>query len=101
MDGSEARVACASAVLAHAFQVVKEDTNKGGIKILNAKLGRHFAVSLFGKMENQAETIAISRDCMRARLPLAEEAIVVSFTFFIALAHSCSCRLPSYRSQTE
>ena len=45
------------------------------IEILNAKLGGHFAESFFGKMQKQAEAIAISRYRMRTRLPLAQQAI--------------------------
>jgi hypothetical protein len=75
VDGSEARIPCPSAVLADTFQVVKEKTNEGCIEILDAKLGRHFAELLFGKTQKQAEAITISRDCMWARLPLAQQAI--------------------------
>jgi hypothetical protein len=75
VDGSEARVACASTVFANAFQMVQEKTNKGCIEVLDAKLGGHFAESIFGKMQKQAEAIAISRDGMGARLALAEQAV--------------------------
>ena len=75
MDGPEAHIPCASAVFADTFQVVEEKTNKGRIEILDAELGRHFAESFFGKLQKQAETIAISRYRMRARLPLTKQAI--------------------------
>jgi hypothetical protein len=58
-----------------AFQVLEEKANKGRIEILDAKLGGHFAELFFGKMQKQAEAIAISRDGVRARLPLAKQAI--------------------------
>ena len=74
MDGAEARIPCPSAVLANAFEVVEEKTNKGRIEILDQKLGGHFAESFFGKMQKQAEAITISRNGMRARLPLAQQA---------------------------
>jgi hypothetical protein len=75
VDGSEARVARAGTVFANAFQVVEEKTNKGRIEVLDAELGRHFTESFFGKMQKQAEAIAISRDGMGARLALAEQAV--------------------------
>ena len=75
MDGSQACIPRASAVFANTFQVVEEKTNKRRIEILDAELGGHFAESFFGKMQKQAEAIAISRDRMRARLPLAKQAI--------------------------
>ena len=75
VDGSEARIARARTVFANAFQVVEEKTNKGRIEILDAELGGHFAESFFGKMQKQAEAIAISRYRMGARLELAKQAI--------------------------
>ena len=75
MDSSEARISRARTVLANAFQVVEEKTNKGCIQILDAKLGGHFAESFFGKMQKQAEAIAVPRDGMGARLALAEQAV--------------------------
>ena len=75
VDGSEARIPRASTVFANAFQVVEEKTNKGRIEVLDAELGGHFAESFFGKMQKQAEAIAISRDGMGARLALAEQAV--------------------------
>jgi hypothetical protein len=75
VDSSEARIPCPSAVLANTFQLVEEKTNERCIEILDAKLGRHFAESFFGKMQKQAEAITISRDRMWARLPLAQKAI--------------------------
>jgi hypothetical protein len=75
VDSSETRISRARTVLANAFQVVEEKTNKGCIQILDAKLGGHFAESFFGKMQKQAEAIAISRYRMWARLELAKQAI--------------------------
>jgi hypothetical protein len=75
VDSSEARIPGASAVFADTFQVVEEKANKGGIEILDAELGGHFAESFFGKMQEQAEAVAISRYRMWTRLPLAKQAI--------------------------
>src|SRR5215471_9508405 len=75
MDSCEARIPRARAVFAGAFQVVEEKTDKGRVKIFDAKLGGHFAESFFRKVQKQAEAIAISRDRMRTRLPLAKQAI--------------------------
>jgi hypothetical protein len=55
--------------------VIEEETNKGCIEILDAKLGGHFAESFLGKLQKQAEAIAISRDGVRTRLPLAQQTI--------------------------
>ena len=75
MDGSEPGIPGTSAVFASAFQVIEEETNEGRVEILDPELGGHFAESFFGKLQKQAEAIAISRDRMRARLPLAKQAI--------------------------
>jgi hypothetical protein len=75
MDGSQAGISRASAVSPNAFQVLKEKTNKGRVKIFDQELGGHLAQSLVGKMQKQAEAIAIPRYRMRARLPLAAQAI--------------------------
>ena len=48
---------------------------KGASRSSTRSLEGDFAESFFGKMQKQAEAIAISRDRMRARLPLAEQAI--------------------------
>jgi hypothetical protein len=75
VDGSQPDVPSTSAVVAGAFQVVEEKANEGCVEILDSELGGHFAESFFGKLQKQAEAIAISRDGMRARLPLAQQAI--------------------------
>jgi hypothetical protein len=38
-------------------------------------LGGHFAESFLGKLQKQAEAIAISRDGVRTRLPLTQQTI--------------------------
>ena len=75
MEGSQTGIPRASAVLASAFQVIEEDANKGSIEVFDAELGGHFAESFFGKLQKQAEAIAVSRDGVRARLPLAKQPI--------------------------
>jgi hypothetical protein len=75
MDGSQANVPRASTVFAGALQVIKKETNEGGIEIFNPELGGTFVQSLLGKLQQQAETVAISRDGMRARFPLAKQTI--------------------------
>src|SRR6266566_8285829 len=75
MDGSQTDVPCASTVFAGALQVIEKETNEGGIKIFDPELGGTFVQSLLGKLQQQAETVAISRDGMRARFPLAKQTI--------------------------
>jgi hypothetical protein len=55
--------------------VIEEVTNEGSIEIFDLKLIRHFAKAFFRKLQQQAERITISRDGVRARLPLAKQAI--------------------------
>ena len=57
------------------FQGVEKKTNEGRIEVFDPELGGHFAESFFGKMQKQAEAIAISSDGVRARLPLTKQAI--------------------------
>jgi len=55
--------------------MIEEMTNEGSIEILDLKFRRHFAKAVFRKLQQQAKRIAISRDGMRARLPLAKQTI--------------------------
>jgi hypothetical protein len=75
MDGPQASIPRASAVFPNALQVFKEENNKGRVEIFDQELKGHFAQSFLGKMQEQAETIAIPRYRMRARLPLAKQPI--------------------------
>ncbi|HET7438667.1 MAG TPA: hypothetical protein VFJ56_04160 [Nitrospira sp.] len=75
MDSSQAGVSGASAVFASALEVIEEQANEGRIEVFDPELAGHFAESFFSKLQKQAEAIAISRDGVRARLPLAEQAI--------------------------
>ena len=58
-------------------RIIADEALRRGIwvEVLDAELGRHFTESFFGKMQKQAEAIAISRDGMGARLALAEQAV--------------------------
>jgi len=53
----------------------KEATNERRIEIFDSELNRHLAESFFSKLQKQAEAIAICRDSVRARLPLAKQTI--------------------------
>jgi hypothetical protein len=75
VDSSQAGIPGASAVFAIALQVIEEKTNEGCIEVFDAKLGWAFVEPFLRKLQKQAEAIAISRDGMRARLPLAKQAI--------------------------
>jgi hypothetical protein len=75
VDGSQPGIPGARAVFTSALQVIEEETDKGSIKVFDPELGRHFAKSFLGKVQKQAETIAISRYGMRAGLQLTKQAI--------------------------
>src|SRR5437764_2797973 len=75
MDGSQPGIPGASAIFASAFQVIEEEADKGSIEVFDPELRGHFAKSFFGKLQKQAEAIAISRYCMRAGLQLTKQAI--------------------------
>ena len=75
VDGSQPGVPRASTVFASAFQVIEEEANERCIEVLNPDLKGHFAEPFFGKLQKQAEAIAISGNRMRARLFLAKQAI--------------------------
>src|SRR6266705_2749444 len=87
MDGSQPGIPGASAIFASAFQVIEEEADKGSIEVFDPELRGHFAKSFFGKLQKQAEAIAISRYCMRAGLQLTKQAIggqLGEFSFDIA-----------------
>ena len=61
MDGPQPGIPRASAVFASAFQVIEEKTNEGRIEVFDPELGGTFVEPFFGKLQKQAEAIAISR----------------------------------------
>jgi hypothetical protein len=75
VDGPQPGVPRASAVFAGAFQVIEEKTDGGGIEVFDPKLGRAFVESFLGKLQKQAERIAISRYGVRTCLPLAKQVV--------------------------
>ncbi len=75
MDGSQTNVSRASAVFAGALQVIEEKANERGIQVFDPELRGALVESLLGKLQEQAERVAISRDGMRARFPLAKQTI--------------------------
>ena len=75
MNRAQPDIPSASAVFAGALQMIEKETNEGCVEILDPELGRHFAESFFGKLQKQTKAIAISRYCMWACLPLAQQAI--------------------------
>ena len=94
MDGSQSDISGTSAIFASAFQVIEKEANEGRVEILDPELGRHFVKSFFGKLQKQAETIAISRDGMRTRLPLAKQAIGVRQATWWIVTYTFFCRPP-------
>jgi hypothetical protein len=75
MDGSQANIPSTSAIFAGALQVIEEKANKRGIQVFNPELAGTLSQSFLGKLQEQAERVAISRDGMRARCPLAKQTI--------------------------
>jgi hypothetical protein len=75
VDGSQPNVPRASAVFASALEVIEKETNEGSIEVFDAKLRWTFVKLFFRKLQKQAEGIAVSRDGIRARLPLAKQTI--------------------------
>jgi hypothetical protein len=75
VDGTQPGIPGACAIFASAFQVIEEGANKGSIEVFDPDLVGQLAESFFGKLQKQAEAIAVSRDRMRARLSLAKQAI--------------------------
>ena len=75
MDGPQAGIPRANAVFPNAFQVLEEKANKGRVEIFDQELGGHLAEPFFGKMQKQAEAIAISRYGMGAGVSLAKQTI--------------------------
>jgi hypothetical protein len=75
VDSSQPDVPCASAVFASAFQVIEEEANEWRVEVFDPELGGAFAELFLGKLQEQAKGIAISRNCMWARLSLAKQTI--------------------------
>jgi hypothetical protein len=75
VDGCQAGVPRARAVLAGAFQVIEEEADEGSIEVFDPELVGAFAELLFRELQKETEAIAISRDGMRARLSLAKQTI--------------------------
>ena len=66
VDGSQARIPCAGAILTNPFQVFEEQTQEGCVEIFDQDFRRYFAKPCFCKMQKQTEAVAISRYGVRA-----------------------------------
>jgi hypothetical protein len=55
--------------------MLKEETDERCIEIFDSELNWHLAESFLSKLQKQAEAIAICRDSVWARLPLAKQTI--------------------------
>jgi hypothetical protein len=75
VDRAQPDIPGASTVFASALQVIEEKTNKESIEVFDTKLGWALVEPFFRKLQKQAEGIAVSRDGIRARLPLAKQTI--------------------------
>jgi hypothetical protein len=75
VDGSQPNIPRASAVFASAFQVIEEETHEGSIAVFDAELGGAFVEPFLGELQQEAETVPISRHGMGARLALTKQTI--------------------------
>jgi hypothetical protein len=75
VDSCQPCIPSASGVLADLFQVFKENAEKSRVEIFDRQLGRHFAESLFCKLQKQPEGIPIAGYGVWARLSLPKEPI--------------------------
>jgi hypothetical protein len=75
VDGSQPDVPRACTVFAGTFQVIEEQAKEWSIEVFDLDLGWLHAKPFLGKLQKQAEAIAISRHGMRAGLALALQTI--------------------------
>ena len=75
MEGRQPDVSAAGAIAALFFEMVQEGADEGGSKIFKAQRRWRLLKTLLCKTEEHAEGVAVARNGMRARLPLAHETI--------------------------
>src|SRR5271163_946192 len=74
-DRGKAGIAAAGAVATTGFDMGEEVTHQGGIQILDVQLSRRPANLFACEVQQQAESITIARNCVRARLHLVAQSV--------------------------
>lgn len=75
LQGGQAIVSCPGAVASFTFEMLKELSQEGHIKVLQAEFRRHASEVLRGKTEQQAEGIPVGGNRVRARAKLSEQPV--------------------------
>src|SRR5207248_7786483 len=75
MDGRQARVPAPGAVAAGFLKVIEEVADEGRVQILEGQLRRGLPQSLLGESQEQAESVPVSRDGVRAGPTLPQETV--------------------------
>ena len=75
MNRRQADIAGASAILSAVLEMIEKITNEGHVQVLNREIRGCFTEPFFCKMKEQAEGIAITRDCIGTCSLLSEESI--------------------------
>jgi hypothetical protein len=75
MNGSEANVAAAGAVLALALDVIEKRSQQRRVEFWHRQIRGRLAQVLLCKLHEQTKGVAIARDGVRARLTLLHEPI--------------------------
>src|SRR6185437_922359 len=75
MDRRKADVAGASAIFSVVLEMIEEITYEGHVQVLDREIRGCFTEPLFCKMEEQAEGIAIPRDCIGTCSLLSKQSI--------------------------
>jgi hypothetical protein len=75
VNRGQADVPGASAILSASFKIVEKMADEGHVQIIKREIGWCFIQTIFSKLKQQAEGIAISRDGVRTRLTLSKEPI--------------------------
>jgi hypothetical protein len=63
------------AVATLAFEMIEKITQEGSSEILSAQFGRCPCKSLCGELEQEAESVPVGRDGVRARTQLLQQAV--------------------------
>ena len=75
MNRRQADISGASAILSAVLEMIEKITNEGHVQVLDREIRGCFTEPFFCKTEEQAEGIAITRDCIGTCSLLSEESI--------------------------
>ena len=102
VDGGQAVVAGAHAVVPFSFQVIEEGADHDRVEVLQAELRRRLADAALGEAEEQTERVAIGGDRVGAGPALADEAIGEEALHDRSeRAHRCAMPAASRRAATR